>query len=310
MIGFNGGLIGAARETSANQSVPGVWTPREQLKAKRASLWPLDLYSIAAAAYSLRQLLGNVTNVVRVRRDNDGTESDFTAAQVSDGTLTAWVGAGNNGFVRTWYDQSGNGNDATQATSASQPKIVDASSGLVTESGKTAISFDNINDYLVTATASELNTTTLSLFSVSKHTGTESPLVFRGTGGAWEFLQAFGVNASGGASTTESRYRLWNGGGTSYAYSCNINTYSLSSCFVTPSSINAFLNNQSVVNNSRASAIRAASQPLHIGAYPTSSASFNQFFGGTAQEIIIYPSDQSANRVTIEANINAHYNIY
>jgi len=40
MLGFNGGLIGAARETSFNQSVPGVWTPREQLKAKRASLWP------------------------------------------------------------------------------------------------------------------------------------------------------------------------------------------------------------------------------------------------------------------------------
>ena len=40
MIGFNGGLIGAARETSFNQSVPGVWTPREQLKAKRALLWP------------------------------------------------------------------------------------------------------------------------------------------------------------------------------------------------------------------------------------------------------------------------------
>jgi len=41
MIGFNGGLIGAARETSANQSLPGVWTPREQLKAQRASTWPI-----------------------------------------------------------------------------------------------------------------------------------------------------------------------------------------------------------------------------------------------------------------------------
>ena len=30
------------------------------------------------------------------------------------------------GFVETWYDQSGNGNDAVQATAGSQPKIVDA----------------------------------------------------------------------------------------------------------------------------------------------------------------------------------------
>jgi hypothetical protein len=29
------------------------------------------------------------------------------------------------GFVETWYDQSGNGNDATQSVAASQPKIVD-----------------------------------------------------------------------------------------------------------------------------------------------------------------------------------------
>ena len=29
------------------------------------------------------------------------------------------------GFVETWYDQSGNGRDATQATAGSQPKIVD-----------------------------------------------------------------------------------------------------------------------------------------------------------------------------------------
>jgi hypothetical protein len=30
------------------------------------------------------------------------------------------------GFVETWYDQSGNGNDATQSVAGSQPKIVDA----------------------------------------------------------------------------------------------------------------------------------------------------------------------------------------
>jgi hypothetical protein len=30
------------------------------------------------------------------------------------------------GFVETWYDQSGNGHDATQSVAASQPKIVDA----------------------------------------------------------------------------------------------------------------------------------------------------------------------------------------
>jgi hypothetical protein len=35
MLGFNGGLIGKDRSTSALASVPGVWTLGEQIKAKR-----------------------------------------------------------------------------------------------------------------------------------------------------------------------------------------------------------------------------------------------------------------------------------
>ena len=42
MIGFNGGLIGKTRTTTATPSVPGVWTPREQLEALRNSTWPVD----------------------------------------------------------------------------------------------------------------------------------------------------------------------------------------------------------------------------------------------------------------------------
>ena len=66
----------------------------------------LDTYS-AAAAYSLRQLKTGVTNVVRVRR-SDNAESDFTADEITDGTLTTWTGA-NDGFVTTLYEQSGSG---------------------------------------------------------------------------------------------------------------------------------------------------------------------------------------------------------
>ena len=88
----------------------------------------LDDYPGAAAAYSLRQLRTGVTNVVRVRRDNDDAEDDFTATEVSDGTLAAWVGAGNNGFVRTWYDQSGNNYHAGQPI---QVTDIRASNGIV-----------------------------------------------------------------------------------------------------------------------------------------------------------------------------------
>jgi hypothetical protein len=40
MIGFNGGLIGKDRTTTVEAAV-GVWTPREQIKARRTNVWPI-----------------------------------------------------------------------------------------------------------------------------------------------------------------------------------------------------------------------------------------------------------------------------
>ena len=45
-----------------------------------------------------------------------------------------------------------------------------------------------------------------------------------------------------------------------------------------------------------------------IGALERSSVS--NFLNGVVQEIIVYPSDQSANRTAFEANINNQYDIY
>jgi len=111
----------------------------------------LDAVPGAAAAYSLRQLSNAYTGpVVTVRRSSDDAEEDFKASEIDDGTLAAFCGAGD-GFVKTWFDQSGNtGRDASQGTAASQPKIVDSGS-VVLEEGKPAIQFDGSNDYLSNA---------------------------------------------------------------------------------------------------------------------------------------------------------------
>jgi len=111
----------------------------------------LDQYTGAAAGYSLRRLSVNTTNVVRVRRSSDNAEDDFTADEITDGTLLSWVGntASDNGFVTTWYDQAGS-NDATQATAASQPQIVSAGS-LITSNGYTVIEYDGTDDNLTTS---------------------------------------------------------------------------------------------------------------------------------------------------------------
>jgi len=120
-------------------------------------------YPSSAAAYSLRQLTiynnGYKETLVRVRRDSDNAEVDVKAdtnyeislnSLTSDGvSLGAWIGS-DNGFVTTWYDQSGNSNDATQATAANQPKIVNAGS-LITSNGYTVIEYDGTDDNLTTS---------------------------------------------------------------------------------------------------------------------------------------------------------------
>lgn len=93
----------------------------------------LDTYTGAAVAFSLRQLKSGVTDVIEVRRDSDDAESDFTPVEITDGTLATWVGAGNDGFIVTWYDQSGNNRHAIQTTTTDQPLIVD--NGVIITSG-------------------------------------------------------------------------------------------------------------------------------------------------------------------------------
>lgn len=88
----------------------------------------LDTYSAAAAYSAARRLRTAYTGAaIRVRRSSDNTEQDigFSGNSLDTTALSTFVGAGN-GFVVTWYDQSGNARDVTQATQANQPRIVNA----------------------------------------------------------------------------------------------------------------------------------------------------------------------------------------
>lgn len=92
---------------------------------------PLDLVGSAAAALGLRKLRTAYSgNCLKVRRSSDDTTQDigFSGGLLDVGSLQTFC-AGTNGFLDTWYDQSGNANNVTQATLADQPQIV--SSGAV-----------------------------------------------------------------------------------------------------------------------------------------------------------------------------------
>lgn len=260
------------------------------------------LFQIAgapSAAYSLRQLDLVDQNVIRVRRSSDNTEADFTATQVSDGTLTTWVGAGNDGFVRTWYDQSGNGSHAQQSGGTSQPKVVNAGS-LVTENNNPALLFDGSNDYFVcssTLLGSATGTTTLAVCNFQ-------------SASAFEMLFTFS-NASSNGPFEIRRV----GGGNQLQITLNQNALTLSpaidnmqilvAAYGEPSTFYASINNNAFQSAAYSSYPLVPSSSCQIGARVG-----GYFFGGTMQEILISKSSFFSSHSLLGSNINAHYNIF
>ena len=372
------------------------------------SLSLLNRYSGAAAAYSLRSLSSSTTNVVKVRRDSDDSEQDFTASDITNGTLLSFVnadvekivngdfatdtdwtkgtgwsisgGTANcdgtqtsnsefkttvgiavqgvqvtfsfevknysagtlnatvegtgalefsginangvysttatssdplpkvtftassdfigsidnvsviqstaNGFVTTWYDQSGNSNDATNSTAANQPKIVDAGV-LVEENGKPAVDFDGVDDDLTLS--SEILTDTHYMSMVAANT-TKGRIL--GDNASYNYFLESGA--------TDNRYRI-NGIiynlGTRIFQTQELVTWSRittsSEFFQDGTSINSAT---VIADDFKFKVIASNLTQLHSD--------------GLIQEIIIYDTDQSSNRVSIEQNINNHYNIY
>ena len=102
----------------------------------------------AALAYSLRKLRSAYAgSAIRVRRSSDNAELDigFSSNELDTTALLAHCGAGN-GFVVTWYDQSGNARNITQATAGNQPQIV-SSGAVLTQNGKPTTNYTPGQDF-------------------------------------------------------------------------------------------------------------------------------------------------------------------
>ena len=94
--------------------------------ASKKELLLLDAFPNAAAAYSLRKLRNAYTgNCIEVRRSSDNALQNigFVNNVLDTASLLSFVGAGD-GFVRTWYDQSGLNRNAIQTDNAKQLLIV------------------------------------------------------------------------------------------------------------------------------------------------------------------------------------------
>lgn len=126
-------------------------------------------YTNARVIYSLRKVNPNYNGVcLRVRRSLDNAEMDvgFVNGVLDTASLLTFVGSGT-GYVRTWYDQSGNtGFDIGQASNSYQPIIV--SSGALIYNGS-KICINSQGKYLTNTSVNFglINRTMLMVFSTT-----------------------------------------------------------------------------------------------------------------------------------------------
>lgn len=265
----------------------------------------LDTYSGAAAAYSLRKLRTAYTgSAIRVRRASDNTEQDigFVDNELDTSSLTSFC-SGTNGFVKTWYDQSGNARNATQTTAANQPQIV-SSGNVILENGKPAISF---NSHFLQTTSAYPTQQYQNSFYVAQSTTTNNRVVdTRGTGAS---VQGWHHKFSNAGDITIIDDGVNPYLGTSSISRSGQKLVSVLMYGGSGSSVDEYTNGSLEQSASDATTRDFDSGNVLTIAY-NSNGQNTQPFIGNLQEIVLYNSNQSSNRTGIETNINDFYSIY
>ena len=253
----------------------------------------LDLYPSASVAYSLRKLSSTYTgNAIRVRRASDNTEQNigFDALGNLDTTALTTFCSGTNGFVTTWYDQSGNGANATQTTASFQPQIVNAGS-VILQNSKPTIDFYTSGvffnltqtNYKTAFSVAKINTvSTINYICFNTLSVPANGLFYGGTFSGVDglgFVQGSNVYSQTGEdlnrhlgyfNNTDTQLQVGKDGQsiTSFTLTANLSLQTISRALTSTS------------------------------------------FLGNMQELIFYPTSKSSNRVGIESNINSNYGIY
>ena len=255
----------------------------------------LNDYPNASAAYSLRALNSAYTDAaIRVRRSSDNTEQDIKLlydGSLDTSSLLSFVGAGD-GFVSTWYDQSGSGNNAIQATATKQGKVVDLGNLIINPDNMlpSVEAMGNNKSMIITATPA------LNLFAVAKinalvnanyfsfSTSPFSGMYYGGTASGLNGIGIYSIGLTNSLTGEDLNTHLAN-------YYHNGSNYLVSKDSDTNVDLGVF---------TKANVVQILGRDL---AAPTS-------LNGLMQEMIIYSTGDDSNNEAIKSNINSHYNIY
>lgn len=255
----------------------------------------LDLYPNAAAAYSLRRLNSDYTgDAITVRRASDNTELNigFVNNELDTSSLTTFC-SGSDGFVTTWYDQSGDVRDIRQSIASKQPKIFDSVTGVVLENGKPAVDFDGVDDELFIPAYGTISQP-ITFYIVNKF---DNPL---SNVSEYYFTTDSGSATALGKNSSNNYFAFWgaNFGNTEQV----VGALALNTWLANTTSSSFWLNSNLInTGNIGTRSING----WYIGSLEGAS-----YFNGKISDFIFYPTNNTDDKVGIETNINNFYNIY
>jgi len=289
------------------------------------------LYDNISVVYSLRRLDMTTlwTNAcLKIRRDSDNATAFvfFDGSSVDDTitlsslisttsdttpdatTLTTWVGA-NGAFVERWYgitddNTISTGKRAIQTTTGNQPKFI-TTGVIITKNSLPEIDFLSSTRYLDASTNTDLdNGNDFSIFTVSyQDEGTTSTNF---TVLVTSLATSNRILLFCDRRTNKKSFRIITPGTNGeFDLSAQLDSSDqrLLTLITSSSSGTSYLNGASQTTDSWTNSYD--NDVFRIG---VSSSVGNPLWGGI-QEIIIFPSDKSADRTTIESEIDTYYSI-
>jgi hypothetical protein len=192
-------------------------------------------------------------------------------------------------------DQSGNGLDATQTATGSQPKIYDGTTGVVTDNGKPAIKWDGSDDYLETPSYDDWSNGELMFSMVLNSPGLGKTM--------WDIEN--GVMRYSTTTPTQQFFLPYPSQDIVRVFSIPTSQY-LVTCYYDGTE-NAIYNDGTEMGTVTTTNTVGDQNVTGVIGSRTGNSQFSFMY---CQELIHFPFDQSSNRTNIEDNINTFYSIY
>ena len=256
--------------------------------------------------YSLRYLNRNYNgDVILGYKDSSGATQGFTPTEIIDGTLTTFAN-GDHVRVKTWYDQSGNGNDASQTSRYNMPPIV-ISGSLMTlgSTGLPAIDFDGSNDFIPLGSAlPDIRIGHCSSFTVGEFDGT--------TLSSMEMMLSLGWTNASARWFAPGGYQ----GEYIFGYASTWNEQVVAGLDTDPHLHTAIAGSTQgdwrcfIDGSLEGTATRQVRSSAGVYGIGGASSVSSYALDGRISEVCVFDGDCSTTRTDIENNINNYYNIY